>query len=511
MARTLNDHYLVVSVGSVQVDPMVAAKGPLLAVLAGLVAAAVPAWEASRVPPGVAMRRSHLELRMRRSVPAAGAAGVLSVLVSIGLLGLDSTSLTVGFASLFTLVLGFGLLAPGATWGLLWLAQPVGRLFGGSLGRLATRGAAASLSRTAVAVAALMVALAATVGVGSWSTAFAATWSTGSIPPYRRTSTSASLAGGRTAHFRPTWSTRLPRIPGVVDLSFGRSVEIHTGHGPVQLLVLRMAAKSYRGFHLLEGTPDRVWPQFDAGHGVLVSEPFAWREGLHPGDAIELQTDSGQRVFTIAGVYRDYESGHGTVVMSRSTYRAFWDDETLTGIGVYIAAGVDPEEVRVQLARRLPVDRHVVLQSTGAIKKASLEIFDRTFTITEVLRVLAAVVAFFGVLSALMALALERAREVAILRAQGATRGEVYALVQTQTGVLGLIAGLLALPLGLALAAVLVLVINRRSFGWGLELHVDPAILGQTLVLAVVAALLAGAYPALRMARTSPAEALRME
>ncbi|MCU0937521.1 MAG: FtsX-like permease family protein [Gammaproteobacteria bacterium] len=117
--------------------------------------------------------------------------------------------------------------------------------------------------------------------------------------------------------------------------------------------------------------------------------------------------------------------------------------------------------------------------------------------------------AFVGVLSALMALELERGREVAILRATGATRGQVWGLVLSQTGLLGTLAGLFAVPLGLALALILIHVINRRSFGWTLDVHVDPQILLQAVALAVLAALLAGLYPALRMAGTSPARALR--
>jgi putative ABC transport system permease protein len=140
-----------------------------------------------------------------------------------------------------------------------------------------------------------------------------------------------------------------------------------------------------------------------------------------------------------------------------------------------------------------------------------LEIFDRTFTITVVLRLLVTFVAFVSVLSTLMALQLERAREIAVLRAQGLTGGQVFGVVQVQSGVMGLIAGILSIPLGLVLSLVLILVINRRSFGWGIEVHVDPAILGQAVGLALSAALLAGLYPAWRMARTSPALALREE
>ena len=151
------------------------------------------------------------------------------------------------------------------------------------------------------------------------------------------------------------------------------------------------------------------------------------------------------------------------------------------------------------------------MRSNRSLRQASLEIFDRTFTITSVLHLLTTAVAFIGVLSALMALQLERERELGVLRATGFTPRQVWGLVTAQTGLMGLLAGLLAVPVGLMLASVLVFVINRRSFGWTLELEIIPGLLVQAVLLAVLAALLAGMYPAFRMSRTSPALALREE
>jgi len=136
---------------------------------------------------------------------------------------------------------------------------------------------------------------------------------------------------------------------------------------------------------------------------------------------------------------------------------------------------------------------------------------DRTFAVTRVLRLLIVVVAFVGVLSALMALELERVREMGLARALGLTPGQVWGVVTAQTGLIGLVAGLLAMPVGVLLAGVLVFVINRRSFGWTMPIDVRPDILLQGLLLAVAAAALAGAYSAARMARASPAEALHDE
>jgi putative ABC transport system permease protein len=128
-----------------------------------------------------------------------------------------------------------------------------------------------------------------------------------------------------------------------------------------------------------------------------------------------------------------------------------------------------------------------------------------------VLRLLAMVVAFVGVLSALMAQALERTREIGVLRALGLTPLQVWGLTAAQTGFMGLVAGLLALPVGGALALVLIDVINRRSFGWTLQLEIAPAILLQAVALAVGAALLAAVYPAWRMGAIAVPAAVREE
>ncbi len=114
-------------------------------------------------------------------------------------------------------------------------------------------------------------------------------------------------------------------------------------------------------------------------------------------------------------------------------------------------------------------------------------------------------------LTALLALQLERGRELAMLRATGATPAQVRALVLLQTGMLGLLAGLFALPLGLALAEVLIEVINQRAFGWSIATRIPSAMPFETLALAVAAAALAGLWPAWRAGRIEPAEALREE
>jgi putative ABC transport system permease protein len=167
--------------------------------------------------------------------------------------------------------------------------------------------------------------------------------------------------------------------------------------------------------------------------------------------------------------------------------------------------------LRRQLERFAAARGVLQLAARDKLRAASMRIFERTFTITEVLRWLAGLVAFFGILSALLALELERTREFGVLRAIGFTPSQLRRLVLTQTGILGLVAGLIAIPLGVTLAALLVFVINERAFGWSMAFVISPRILAGGILLALAAALAAGIAPAVRMPRVPLAAALREE
>ncbi len=276
-------------------------------------------------------------------------------------------------------------------------------------------------------------------------------------------------------------------------------------------MALGIEPRTYQSFRFKEGDPATIWPAFQEGGAVIVSEPYAYHHDLGAGSTLRLRTDQGEREFPVAGVFYDYGSDQGVVMISRRTYDQYWQEGGITSLGLYATPGTDVDQLVASLRNLVGDQQQVVIRSNRALREASLEVFDRTFAITAVLRLLATVVAFVGVLSALMALQLERTREMGVLRATGLTPRQVWGLVTSQTGLMGLVAGLLAMPVGLVMAVVLIYVINRRSFGWTLQMAVDPFVLGQALLLALAAAILAGLYPALRMARTSPAEALREE
>jgi putative ABC transport system permease protein len=261
---------------------------------------------------------------------------------------------------------------------------------------------------------------------------------------------------------------------------------------------------------MTDGSEEAGWQALTRSDSVLVSEPLSWRLRLAAGDVVRIRTSSGARTVHVAGVFRDYASDRGLMIMGIDTYRKMFNDAGVSGLGIRLVAGADPSEVVAGIHRAAGDSTQIRVSEQAGIREASIAIFDRTFAITRVLQWLATLVACVGVLSALMALALERSREMALLRALGMTRRELLLLLQLQSVAMGLIAGVLSLPLGALMALVLTHVINRRAFGWGMDFHLPVEVLAHTMLVAIIAAVLAGLYPAWRLSRTSPAQALRL-
>ncbi len=498
--RTVNDLYFQ-TVGGFALQPLSPAKGAALGLPGTLTASLPAAREAVGVTPREALSRSGLERRAR-------AAARLMALVGLGVLALGGlilwlwSGLIAGFVGLFAVIIGAGLVAPMASLGLGVALARLSR--GRAAARLIAGGAVAPLSRTGVAVAALAVAVASVVGVAVMIDSFRGSvvdWLQGSL----RADFYVSAPGGLDdAHGR-----RLRATAGVGDLSRSRWLRQPVAEGDLQIWALDPADAGMRGFDIRQGDPARAPAAFLAVQAVLVSEPFARDRDLAVGDELELATPAGERRFRVAGVFRDYGAVSGVAVMRLGLFRDLWRDDTPTAHGAYAAPGAELAAGNLEAA--IPGTPGARFRDNRVVFERSLQVFDQTFVITSVLRLLAAVVAFVGVFGALMALQLDRAREYATLRALGLTRAQLGALVTGQSGLLGLAAGLLAIPLGLLLAWLLVTVINRRAFGWSMDFIVAAQPLLEGILLAVVAAVLAALYPAWRTAWRLPADGLREE
>jgi putative ABC transport system permease protein len=462
----------------------------------------------------VALHRSALEARARARTPRLALAGGVTIALALAALLASRRSVPLALAALLALLTGCAGLAPAAVLAAARAASGVLGRLRGATGRLAARSIAAGLSRTGVATAALALALAVTTGLSLMVGSFRRSverWLASTLHADVYLTAPALVSTRPDDPLPPALIARVRALPGVAASGSNRLTTVETEGGPVLLSAPEPPAGQALREEILAGDPPAAWREVAEQEGLLVSEPFAYKHGTRIGSAVSLATDRGWRAFRVAGVYRDYGSDAGALILGRRAYRRYFDDPAITAVSLYAAPGVSADQLVEAVRGQLGAEDVALVRSNRALRETSLRVFDRTFEVTQVLRLFALVVACFGVTGALMAVALERGRELGTLRAIGATPAQVAELTLLETGVLGALAGLLAIPLGILIAAVLIFVINQRSFGWTMPIAFDARALLTAPLLGTAAGLASGIFPAWRAARVSPAEALRDE
>jgi putative ABC transport system permease protein len=512
VSQTINDLYFVVAVNETILPPSSVVKALLAGFGTALAGAWLPALEVAGSTPQLGLRRSVLEARAvtlaRKLLMSSGVLAVASGVVAIT----SGRSLFAGFAALFLLLLSAATLTPAV---LRLLARAAARVAGrfSPIARLVFGDIAASLSRTGVAVAALGMALAAMIGVSIMVESFRESlrdWLGQTLRADIYVAAPGPGAGRPERKIDGELVKALLATHGVVDYGMSRRVTVDLPQGPVPLDAVQLARNGYANEPLTAGDPNVAWPAFEKGE-IVISEPLAYRTQLNVGNTLALPTDSGPRSFRIAGIYREYGNDRGTVLMSLPVYRKYWHDDGITGMGFYIAPGTSTQQVMTSFRATARGKQSLFIRSNADLRDLSMRIFERTFVITRVLYWLAAGVAAIGLVSALLAWELERSHEIAILRALGLTPGGAALLIEGQTGFMGLVALLAAIPAGLLTAVLLIEVVNRRAFGWRIDVHLSVAQFANALLLAVVAALVAGMYPARRVAVANIAADIREE
>lgn len=518
LVRTLNDHYATFSLQEVRYEPLVLVACVLIGALVAMAAGFAPAIAAGRVSARdvlVPARAASGERRRpwARLVVFASFAGLAAVLLtSVG------TRLVQGYLGTLMLVLAAVVVVPPAMGVFL---RAVGWLVRGSgpFVRYVVRSTAAARPHLGLPVAAMVLALGTTIGmatlVGSFRDSVAG-WLAQVLPG----DVFVSVPGGhdeRAQPFAPAIVAAMRAVPGVAARTeYHRTVvPVRAAASPnedeVDVVGVQPTSRWTTSFPLLQGDDARGRAAIADGDGAWISEPLSFRCGLRLGDELTIRGAEGPVTLPIAAIYRDYSNERGEVIVG-----AAWLQQHLqapvTAVGFEAASGVDAERLAATLrAAAATADTQAVsVRVQGELRSSSLQVFDRTFAITGVMRLLCLCVAFVGIYAAFAALQLERAGEIGLLRCLGARPRQIGLVVLGQTALLGLCAGLLALPLGVLLGHVLAHVINRVSFGWTLvTVSVPWRALGEVLVLAIVAATLAGLQPAWRFARMRPAEGLR--
>lgn len=436
---------------------------------------------------------------------AQGRAIRLQTLLGVMLLALAAVlavwgdSLRSGFALLAGLLLGAALLLPLCLQMLLHLAQmrpagPVRQWFWADSQQ--------QVSGLSIALMALLLALAANIGVGSMTEGFRQTF-TGWLDQrlaadiYVRPQDAAQASAiGRWLDQQPQVSAQLPTW----------ELETRVGGWPTQVSGVIDHPLYAQTWPLLESSAD-PWPPLAAGEGALISEQLAFRLKLSLGDTLTLDTPAGPWSLNILGRYADYGNPKGQLLVSAAGLQKRWPDQPVSGIGIL----ANPDSAAPLVAALRDAfdlgDSRVIDQA--ALKAYSQTIFEQTFAATAALNTLTLGVAAVALFTSLLGLADSRLSQLAPLWAMGLQPAQLAALSVAQMLMLAAFTCLLAIPLGLVLAWCLVEVVNVQAFGWRLPWHWFPGQWLTLVLLALLAVLLASIGPAWRILRTGPTRLLR--
>jgi putative ABC transport system permease protein len=515
VTQTINDLFFVINVRGVQIPASSLIKGGLIGVIATILTAAPPAWEAASVPPRAALYRSSLEDKARKIVVGVSIGGLIFIAIgALLLLLIPTNNLVISFGGTFAVIVGFAMLTPIITEFGSEKITPLFEKIWGVLGRIAPRDIVKSISRTSIAIAALMVAVSVTIGVSLMISSFRYTvesWLTESLQGDIYISAPGQIATQPGGVLNPEIVQLANRTPGVDEVAQLRAVTVDSPAGPIHMTAIDHPVRDPRLFLASVGSPEVIWQQMQQG-SLIISEPFANRYGIpFQGGTVEMFTDHGPKTFPVAGVFSDYASTQGTIRMAMNVYQENWNDSAVSALAIFLTPGTDVQTTTRTLQDQSAEIQRVFVRPNFELRQEALSVFDRTFAITGAMRILATLVAFIGVLSTMLSLQLEKQRQMGILRSVGLTIRQMWGLVLIQTGLMGGIAGVLSLPTGYVLSLILVYIINRRSFGWTLQMQVSIEPFLMAILVAISAALLAGIYPAYKVSQMATAEALRSE
>jgi putative ABC transport system permease protein len=494
-------------------SPALLAGALAIGVATSVMAALLPARTAARVDPVRALQKGRYQMLSAGETRLRVLAATLFTAASAACLAIGGGR-AVFYASYLFMILVAVLVCP---WLCLWLARglrPLLRWARPVEGTLAADSLVQAPRRTSASVAALMLSLALVVafaGMARSSFASIEDWVDSVLNPDLFVIPSHEVTT-RTIRFPASMAGELAAIPGVRRVQMVRQARIHFRGTPVMLMALELASTAQTtSLKPVDGDPAEMFRAASAGEAVLVSDNLAELQGLARGQSLELPTPGGTVTLPIAGVVVDYIDQRGVIVIDRRLFTRYWRDDSVNVFRVYLAPGAPLAEVKRQILERYAGQRQVFVLNNDEMKGFILRIAGQWFALTYVQIGVAVLVAILGIVNTLTVSITDRRRELGVLRAVGALKGQVRRTIWMEA--LGI--GALGIALGVALGAVnlyyLLEIVRRDVIGMRFSYRFPAAVaLGVAPVMLAVA-FVAALWPATLAGRGSLVEALEYE
>ena len=474
VGQTVNALYYATTVASAHVTPSEIVLGLALGLVAALVAGWLPAREAARTPPAQVLQRGaapaigHHVMRSLGLGLAFIVAGVICTQLPPIRFAAGSRFPFAGYAAAFLWIFGTGILCSFLLPPAARLARAWGARFAPAL--VALSHLRAPSGRHRLAAAALLCAIGMTAGMAILVASFEQTMQ-GWVKRTLQADLYISSSGAQSASSQNRISG-----PAARALASHAAVE-KAGMLIAYSLSIDGVPTMLTGADLTDPTtrPDLPWvnaPKNDAyldstrNIGLaLVSESFTERFRVNVGDPVTFPTPVGLKTITIAGVFADYGNEKGSLLLDLKHVRAWFGEDAVTNVSLYVKPGVDPDTLRAELVKTYP---GLSVFTNTKLRSEVLRIFRQTFSITYALEVIGVAVAMTGLALTLVSVLLDRRDELTTLRALGFRRREIAFAASIEGLAVSACAVLGGLVLSGALGWLLIHVINKQSFGWTL-------------------------------------------
>lgn len=415
-----------------------------------------------------------------------------------------------GFASAFFTLAGFCLLAPVLV---RWIGSFATKLFAQIwILRLAAQNLVRSVYRNAVTVAALASAIGMLISVSIMIFSFRTTvnrWVDRRLAADLYISPAANEIVGSQEFIPDRLMDFVRSQPDLEYVDSYRDLEIAIHGEQAALGVVSGTERSRPRF--VGGNSEAKFKEFFEPDTAIASEPLAHRFNLKVGDVVTLATPVGEKRIRLAGVFYDYTRDSGLLLMQRANFEKYWKDSRVNSLALYLKPGSSADKVIQRIRQGYPGAEAYTIRSNRDLRALVARIFDQTFQVTYLLRLIAIGVAVMGTLLNLTVLAQEREREIGMLRALGLSDRQVAWLILDESVLIAGIAILLGLAGGGALAYVLTEVINKAFFGWTVPLVIPVRELTMNALVLLPVAILGGLLPALRASRAPIIDAIRVD
>ena len=516
ISSTINYQFFSSSPNSIALDITIIYQALILGISGSIVSVLIPAWSASRIQP-----RELIDIYGKYSTynnyhMVLFFLGLL--LCSIGYLITLApiTNLIIGFIAMFLVIVGLSLTVPTTTQIVLLIISSILEKIGRpTIVTLSVETIKNSLNTIAICIAALSVSIAMTIGIGCMIQSFRATveeWLNQSLVADIYIAPPTLSFGQDPKGIDDEFIKYVSDIPEIEYISQLGSFEIFKDGYLLNLIVVDSAEKIFdEVIQLKEGEKKDIWNDFVQTDSILISEPLAFQKNIQINDTFDILTDSGLKSFTVRGIYYDYSSTSGIAMVSKQVYDNYWNNSKVTSLALYLNDSQNSEVVFNKLLDKFDTDWDLQIISSKKLNNASMEIFDKTFEITFVLRSISLIVAFIGILGAISAIILSRAREFSILKSIGFTNNQLRTIIGNQTFIIGVISGLISIPLGIIITNLLIQIINKQSFGWSIPMQLLPSVFVEGIMVAILSSVLASIYPSIKISRNNIRKALMGE